>query len=535
VPARYGGTFRNSFGQAIPSRDPTARRSFAVVTGVAFSYSRLIRPPLPDEVEVVDQFANGLAPDLAESWEYNAAGDSITLKIRQGVTWQNIPAGNDNYDASLKPLYGREFDAEDAALTLTVRKEKNASRAQMSAFKSATAVDKSTLRIDLEETFFGFLGGAISDQYGQMLPREVFELDGDWNTHIVGTGAYIQTEFDAQGKIRWEKNPDFWREGRPYMDAIEFSIITDAALARSGMYTGQLDWIERGAPATFADVRLFQRRAPTLRIIEQSPTKMFFLLQIRQDKEPWSDVRMRRAFTMSVNWDELIETLQGGNGWMGPPWAWGDVWGPREAWPTSAAETSPWFKYDPDAANALLQEVADEGKISLPYEFPFLAFPYASQNRGEMAQAVAGYLDGKTTGLLAELELTTDLTKYYGATLGGSFDEVALGFSTSASEMDVLWQECCAPGNKFKIDNPRVEELRLLQRRTPDGPERIALLREMWDIERDQILRVPLPWGSGYSVASSRVRNLVPHAQLQGAWPGLGSHYSETIWLAEGD
>ena len=537
VPVRYGGTFRNTTDRPYPGRDPTLRRSYNVVSAMAFSYSRLVRPPLADEVEVIDNYATGLAPDLAESWQVSADGTKFTFKIRQGAKWQNIPESNFAYDAALKPLYGRDVDAEDVKLTFDVRAEKKRHAAEMQAYKSSRVVDKYTIEMETIEPFFGFIKAAVSDQYGQILPREVFALDGDWNKRVVGTGSYIQSDYDPQRIVRWVKNPDFWREGRPYMDGIEINIITDPNLARSGIFTGQLDWIERGSPTSPEEVNLFKRRGPNLRLKETDPTKTFFLMQIRHDKEPYSDVRWRRAFTMSINWDEMINSLYGGIGWMGPMFLWGGIWGERSQWPTSAEESSPWYRYDPEAATALLQELVNEGKIDrLPHEFPLIAFPYASGNRGEQYQAIAGYLDGRKASLKANLDLTTDLTKYYGQTLvQKTFEAIGGGFSTSCGEVDVCWQEALADGNKFFITDPRAIDLRNRQRATPDGAARDALASAMWDLDRLDILRVPLPHTSTVQVVAPRVMNFMNHAALQGSWPGLGGHAGEMIWLSEGN
>ena len=179
----------------------------------------------------------------------------------------------------------------------------------------------------------------------------------------------------------------------------------------------------------------------------------------------------------------------------------------------------------------------NEGKIDrLPHEFPLIAFPYPSGNRGEQYQAIAGYLDGRKASLKANLDLTTDLTKYYGQTLvQKTFEAIGGGFSTSCGEVDVCWQEAIADGNKFFITDPRAIDLRNRQRTTPDGAARDALASAMWDLDRLDILRVPLPHTSTVQVVAPRVMNFMNHAALQGSWPGLGGHAGEMIWLSEGN
>lgn len=39
-----------------------------------------------------------------------------------------------------------------------------------------------------------------------------------------------------------ERNPNYWQEGLPYLDAIDVQIITDESVRRTALVAGDVDW-----------------------------------------------------------------------------------------------------------------------------------------------------------------------------------------------------------------------------------------------------------------------------------------------------
>ena len=44
--------------------------------------------------------------------------------------------------------------------------------------------------------------------------------------HPIGTGPFKFVEFKPNEVIKVTRNPDYWKPGRPYLDGIEYTIIT---------------------------------------------------------------------------------------------------------------------------------------------------------------------------------------------------------------------------------------------------------------------------------------------------------------------
>src|SRR5262249_53563746 len=73
----------------------------------------------------------------------------------------------------------------------------------------------------------------------------------------IGTGPFKFVEFKANEYIKVTKNPDYWRKGRPFLDGIEYTIITSRATAVLALVAGKVDmsfpydWL----PPTLKDVK----------------------------------------------------------------------------------------------------------------------------------------------------------------------------------------------------------------------------------------------------------------------------------------
>jgi len=59
--------------------------------------------------------------------------------------------------------------------------------------------------------------------------------------HPIGTGPFKFVEFRPNELIRISKNPDYWRQGRPYLDGIEYTIIPNPSTALLAFSSGKFD------------------------------------------------------------------------------------------------------------------------------------------------------------------------------------------------------------------------------------------------------------------------------------------------------
>src|SRR5205085_7944383 len=59
--------------------------------------------------------------------------------------------------------------------------------------------------------------------------------------HPIGTGPFKFAEFKPNESIKVTRNADYWKQGRPYLDGIEYTIIRNLSTATLAFISGQLD------------------------------------------------------------------------------------------------------------------------------------------------------------------------------------------------------------------------------------------------------------------------------------------------------
>ena len=53
----------------------------------------------------------------------------------------------------------------------------------------------------------------------------------DMRQHPIGTGPFRFVEYKPNQGIKVERNPDYWKPGRPYLDGVEYTIIPNRSTA----------------------------------------------------------------------------------------------------------------------------------------------------------------------------------------------------------------------------------------------------------------------------------------------------------------
>ena len=59
--------------------------------------------------------------------------------------------------------------------------------------------------------------------------------------HPIGTGPFKFVEFKPNQSIKVVKNPDYWKKGLPYLDAIEWTIIPSRSTQLLAFVAGKFD------------------------------------------------------------------------------------------------------------------------------------------------------------------------------------------------------------------------------------------------------------------------------------------------------
>ena len=192
-------------------------------------YSQLVRYAHGPEQKSPADFT--IVPDLAEKWEYQSP-TVIVFTLRKGVHFHNKP-----------PVNGREVTAEDAKYSIQRFMTKSAFRARFDVVQSIDVVDRYTLRVTLKEPFAPFLNHLAAAMYVAILPREVEEKFKDFNRPeaMIGSGPFMLKSYQKGVQIVFERNPDYFVKGLPYLDGVVIEITPDASARLSLLRAGKVE------------------------------------------------------------------------------------------------------------------------------------------------------------------------------------------------------------------------------------------------------------------------------------------------------
>jgi peptide/nickel transport system substrate-binding protein len=201
--------------------DPHLAGTLAANAAISLMYNQVVEfnPIKPHEI----------IGDLAKSWEVTDGGMTYTFRLHDHVTWWD----------------GKPLTADDVVFSLNRMIEVGKPRPRVGLLRPSTKlvemVDRYTVRVALNYPSPSFLQFLAVD-YMKIVPRHVVEAGVDINVweNIVGSGPFKIKGTRRGDSITYEKNPDYFKKGRPYLDTLTIIAITDAGTAAAAFKAGKI-------------------------------------------------------------------------------------------------------------------------------------------------------------------------------------------------------------------------------------------------------------------------------------------------------
>lgn len=396
------------------------------------------------------RFAKGfeIVPALAKSWEISADGLTYTLHLEE-ANWHD----------------GEPFTSDDVRFTLLEVSRRYGAKfaAAGNAIARIDTPDAQTAVITLSKPFGPFLFSLACEQNGAMLPAHIFRGQDVLShpatrEHPVGIGPFRLTEWIRGDHLTFERNPNYWREGEPYLDRIVVSILPNASARILALQAGEVDYINEYYFPLNAHAQL--SLDPRFQLEEVSyPSDDLVILNTQRPPLDRADVR--QALMTALDRQYLHEVVFYGLGGVGV--------GPIDSRITWAydpeVDYETMYPYDPARAMALLDAAgvrtgADGNRFTLD-----LVFDTGRPEQVQSAQAIQRFW--QAVGVRVRLEgaeravvLKRVFTDYdFGGTLQTytTSGDPALGISR------LYTTESIRPGQNFnnasRYSNPEVDDL----------------------------------------------------------------------------
>ena len=265
--------------------------------------------------------ADTIVPDMATSWSWDPTNTKLTFKLHEGVKWHD----------------GKPFTAKDVQCTwnMLIGKgeaadfRKNPRQVWYFNLEEVTTNGDNEVTFNLktpQPSFLLLLASGYSPIYPCHVPQNVMR------TRPVGTGPFKFVEFKRGDSIRLVRNPDYFKKGRPYLDAIDIKIIENRSTRILAFTTGEFDLTfptDVSAPL----MKDMKAQAPKA-VCEFKSTGVSINLIVNRGSPPFDNADIRKAMSLALDRKAFNTILNEGTGTIGgamlpaPSGEWVDAAGP---------------------------------------------------------------------------------------------------------------------------------------------------------------------------------------------------------------
>jgi len=424
-------------------------------------------------------------PGLALSWR---AINDLTweFKLRQNVRWHD----------------GSPFTAEDVSFTLKRVPNVPNSPSSFATFTRAivdikiinphtiqfsTATPHVLLPSDLSTVMM------VSKKIGEKATTE----DYNAGRAAIGTGAYKFQEYSPNQRVVLKANYGYWGGEEPW-DVVTFKMLTNPAARVAALLSGDVQMIETVPTADIAKLS----KDPKYNIVdkisnrviyvhlnqstEKSPPFVFAKDGKQLDKNPFRDVRVRRALSMAINRDAIVSRVMEGKAQSAAQLL------PTIFYGTSKKLTP--MKFDAEGARKLLAEAGYPNGFSMTIHGPNNRYI----NDANIAQALAQMVS--RIGIDVKVE-TMPSAVYFTRATKLEFGYMLLGWGTESGEQGSAMRSLLATfdaakgmgvTNRGRYTNPAFDKLLTEALVTMDDKKREVAIIRAAEMVMDDVGLIPL-------------------------------------------
>ena len=344
----------------------------------------------------------GAKPWLATSWIADTNFTRWVVNLRKGVQFQdgtpfNAQAVVKNFDYYVtSPFY-----------TLTLGP----------IFKGVKALNDYSVEVDFKQPFAAFPSSYLDSASTYMMAPSMIDSKDHGSSHPIGTGPFVFSSWEQNATFKVNRNPHYWggldasgkvQTGTPYLNSIEFRVVTDDGTRADALQSGDLDMLTTISAQTaeklssqFTEVKDWDAGS----VFVQLNT----LPKVNGQANPLADIHARTALAYATDPNEIAGTA--GNGLVLAT----SPFGPNTPWGMPSDQNG-YVKFDLDKAKS---EVAayekDTGATSL--SFTLMGLPNLDVQK-TLQQLAAQWQKAGITAHIQTLGQTARIT----AVVSGDFE-----------------------------------------------------------------------------------------------------------------
>jgi len=235
-----------------------------------------------------------LVPELAHDWE-EESDTQVVFHLEEDVQFHN----------------GEEFTAENVRFTWEWFFENDNPRMhKVDPIEDVVVEDDHTVRFDMgEQPYAAFYYNGINAVLWPLSIDHWDEVGDEYNSDPVGTGPFEFVEWQSGDFARLEAFDDYWREGYPNVEEIEFRVLPDETTKTDQAETGAVDLVDFMPPARVDSVEEVDGVS-----VEMMSGVESGRVDFNFDAEPLDDREVRRALAWAVDKEAINDVTTDGTG-----------------------------------------------------------------------------------------------------------------------------------------------------------------------------------------------------------------------------
>lgn len=272
-------------------------------------------------------------PSLATSWSSTDGGATLQVNLRQGVTYHS----------------GRPFGPDDVIFCLDYIKKSTTS--SQCKYIAKDVVDASKTGPDQVTIRFAHAYNSVFDLFQLMVMLDKESIADLTNgTSIIGTGPFKVTKYTPGSGFSMTRNADYWITGRPYLDAVDVSVLAQSTSMLSSLQSGESQLALDLAPLDAAGIRA----DPQFQLVISQANDECFYVASNVTVKPLDNPTVRQAIAWAIDRNRILKQVLGGIGETSSlPWA-----PSSPAYDTTKKNT---YTYNPSKAKQLLDGAGAAG------------------------------------------------------------------------------------------------------------------------------------------------------------------------------
>lgn len=382
--------------------------------------------------------SNGdLVPAVASEYDISDDAKVYTFSLRDGITF---------HDGSLVTV-------DDIIYSINRYADILGEESAFSIFEEVIALDEKTVELHLSEGNSEFLAELTC----AIIPEA---NDANLKFNPIGTGPFKYTSFSAGQNMIVEKYADYWKEGYPYLDKVEFKIVSDTDTAMLELNAGSLDIYQYLTSDQAAGL------SSDFNILEGSVNYVQGLF-LNNAEKPFDNEKVRQALYYAIDRDLINNFLFDGKSHiigtnMIPAFK-----------KYYEASTERMYETNIEKAKELLREAGYENGFTFTMTVPNNYEPHSGT-----AQIIQQNLE--EIGVTAKIELVEFTTWYNEVYLGRNYEGTVVAVDGTLAPSSWFSKNIStSPVNFTNYNNPEFDKIYQEAINTTDDEEKIELYKKL--------------------------------------------------------